>query len=517
MTWIVIGEEKGKVKLVSGKQVDGILPKGSYLTIDDNGFKTILRVDESHQIERYNPTPLVIDMDLGTLEQEQRCQNIILATRLGDFSGREDGLLNYIRPQTKARRSTQEEINHALGSPQKGPQVFLATIQSCQNQLLRDGDGNPITVRLNEEMFYHQILICGKTGSGKTVANKYLAQYFTEEMKGAALLINVKEFDFLKMDRPSMAEDAAVRSEWASIKVSPHGVRNFVVYYPATSRIDARSGVNLSACIPITLDVKKIDPDSLVGLLQNISDVGALSLPDIFRYWLHTVEDNGEPYSFNDFVDNFNRAEDTQRTFTTMNQRGDMLSTTLHPSTYHNIKRSLSNAAVFFDNKDARSLEVTDILSPGKMSVIDVTANNAVQFGSILLRDILHKIVEARRSGIIDVPILIVIDEVHKFYGDSSSMEALGELDTICRTGRSQHIGVVFSSQNPSDMPQGLASVVNTKIFFKSDQASTRIAGFKVSDEELEMLRKGYAIAAIHEMSQVKAIKFPLALAGVGV
>lgn len=517
MTWIVIGEDKGKIKLVSGKDIDAILPKGSYLTVEDGMNKSILRVDESHQIEQYNPTPLVIEMDLGTLKQEQRCQNIILASRIGDTSNREDGMLDYIKPQSKARRSTQEEINLALGSPQRGPQVLLATIQSCQNQLLRDAGGSPIAVKLNEDMYYHQILICGKTGSGKTVANKYLAQYFTEEMKGAALLINVKEVDFLKMDKPSVTEETAITNEWASMGVKAHGVRNFVIYHPATANIDPKTGVNKSICKPITLDVKKIDPDSLVGLLQNISDVGALNLPDIFRHWLYTMENAGRSFTFNDFVDYFNRAEDNQRRFDARNQRGDTTPTTLHPSTYHNIKRSLSSAAIFFDNRDAKTLEVSDILSPGKMSVIDVTANNAVQFGAILLRDVLHKVVEARRNGASDVPILIVIDEVHRFYGDSSSMEALGELDTICRTGRSQRIGVIFSSQNPSDIPPGLSNVINTKIFFKSDQTSTRVAGLKVSDEELEMLKKGYAIAAIHEMSQVKVIKFPLSLAGVGV
>ena len=40
--------------------------------------------------------------------------------------------------------------------------------------------GNYITARLPEDMFFHQMMVCGKTGSGKTVALKYLAQYFTE-------------------------------------------------------------------------------------------------------------------------------------------------------------------------------------------------------------------------------------------------------------------------------------------------------------------------------------------------
>ena len=104
---------------------------------------------------------------------------------------------------------------------------------------------------------------------------------------------------------------------------------------------------------------------------------------------------------------------------------------------------------------------------------------------------------------------------MHQFYNTDSSKEALGDLDTICRTGRSKHIGVIFSSQNPTDIPKGLASVINTKIFFKSDISSAKSFGVRVSEEEMESLKKGYAVAIIHELSQLKVLKFPMSLSGV--
>ena len=45
MSWIVIGEEKGKIKLVSKSDTDGLLPKGSYLTAEHGDSKFILRVE----------------------------------------------------------------------------------------------------------------------------------------------------------------------------------------------------------------------------------------------------------------------------------------------------------------------------------------------------------------------------------------------------------------------------------------------------------------------------------------
>src|SRR3989338_9501500 len=99
MTWIVIGEKNGKILLTSKSIVSGILPKGAYLTVEDGETKFILRVDDSQQLEPYSPSPMIIDMDLSPLTQDQKCQNMISAYRVKDLSNREDGLIDYIKPQ----------------------------------------------------------------------------------------------------------------------------------------------------------------------------------------------------------------------------------------------------------------------------------------------------------------------------------------------------------------------------------------------------------------------------------
>jgi len=101
------------------------------------------------------------------------------------------------------------------------------------------------------------------------------------------------------------------------------------------------------------------------------------------------------------------------------------------------------------------------------------------------------------------------------FYNTTASSEALGDLDTICRTGRSQEIGIIFASQNPQDIPKGLSSVINTKIFFKTDSSIVKTLGVNVTVSEVEGLKKGYALCSIHDLSQLKIIKFPLAYSGV--
>jgi len=135
MEWIVLGEKNGKILLVSKSSITGMLPKGSFLTIHEGETKFILRVEDSFQHEPYAPSPMIIDMDLSPLEQDRTCKNIIVAYRAYDYSSRKDGLIDYIKPQSKATRSNQEEIDAALGCTKDGPKVFVATVQYNQNQL----------------------------------------------------------------------------------------------------------------------------------------------------------------------------------------------------------------------------------------------------------------------------------------------------------------------------------------------------------------------------------------------
>lgn len=517
MNWIVLGEKNGLIQLVSKNQVSGMLPKGSFLTVEEGESKFVLRVEGSSQLEPYSPTPLVVDMDLSPLGQDRVCKNVLTAQRVFSFGTRTDGLIDYIRPQSIARLSNQTEIDSAMGVAGGGPKVFAATVQYEQNQVLKDASGKPITVSLPTDMFFHQMLICGKTGSGKTVSIKYLSQYIVEQFGGAVLAVNVKDVDLLKMDKPSVTKSQDIRLEWAALGSEPHGIENYVVYHPANSPMSPTRGVTRKICKPITLDVTRIDPESLTGLMQNISDIGAMNFPNIFRFWQEQerARTNKRAFRFLNFVEYFRRGEDDGYMFQTLNLRGDQSEVKLHRGTFDNILRNLDVAVEFFDNEKATVIDETDILQPGKMSVIDVAGKNGIQFGSILLRDLLHKIVSAKSDQRSSVPILIIIDEVHQFYNTDASLEALGDLDTITRTGRSQQIGVIFSSQNPQDIPRGLSSVINTRIFFKSDVTQAKATGASISLQEMESLKAGYAVATIHDLSQLRVLKFPLAFSGV--
>ena len=518
MTWIVQSGEDGFVKLVSSSNVDGMLPIGSFLTVSSEKSKFVLRVDKSYQEVPYEPSSLVIDMDLSSIKEDLKSQNVVKAYRVRDLSSRDDGLIDFIEPLSKAERSTSDEINQAMRQNNiNGPKIFVSTVYSSENKILKDRDQKLVSIKLPEDAFYHQIIITGKTGSGKTAAMKYLSQYFVEELGGSVLAINVKDNDFLRMNIPTSNESLATKNEWMALGGTKHGVQNFSVFYPAASPIPRSEISNASVYRKVTFDIKTLEPEAFIGLLNNITDTAAQNLPNIFRYWRdEQMKRTTDKITFKAFTD-FISSRRKERTYPAKNSKGEILEDIpIHSGTIENVIRNLNYASDFFDNNDATSLSAEDILQPGKMSVIDIAdVDHGFTFGSILLRDLLHRIVELKKAKKYEVPVLIVIDEVHQFYNSDSSREALGDLDTISRTGRSEKIGVIFASQNPADMPSGLSNVINTKFMFRSEDIQGMSKLIPLGREEMASLDQGFCAAMMHNLPEVRTVKFPLPYAGI--
>ena len=520
MEMITLKEDNGKIVLVSkGSDPDGILQYGTHLTIidEEKGRSFVLRVEESYQVTPYDISPLLSDMDIKPLIQDQGVKNVVKATLIAEIPSREDGKSSIIRPLTKARLSNQGEIDISY-RVSEGVPIFPATayVRSCQT--LRNESGNSIKVNIPEDFFFHQTLITGATGSGKTVAMKYLAQYFAEQLAsydkvfpGSVLAVNVKEEDFLYMDKPTENYSPRDEKEWKDLGFTPHGLGSFRVYYPGNKPPLYSNKVDRHKCEGITINVKNLNPENLSGLIQNLTLQGSDQLPSIFRYWQTNYMDSRS--TIHDFIKYFDDPE-KKREFLVLTSNEDEYTFKMHSSTYNSVRNALQMSSEFFDSEGSKELKAMDILEPRKMSVIDVGTKRAVGFGSVLLRDILDKIYQAKSEKVIDTPVLIIIDEVHEFYGNTKSREALETLDAIARKGRSLGIGVIFASQNPEDLPSGLSKVVNSQISFKGTIGKINIKSQFFDPEALE---PGFAVAKIYGLSQIKLIKFPLTLGGLSI
>jgi hypothetical protein len=520
--WIVTGSEKDSVMIVSSKKVDGILPIGSYLTVtDSNNIKHVLFVEKSYQKSLFEPSPLVVDAELPMLTQDQECKNIIIARKIREFPLRSDGLFSFVKPNETARRTTQQEINEIFTS-QEGYPVFLATDFLRQNSTLREDSGRMIYVKIPFESLYLQTMICGQTGSGKTVAMKHLMERFLEHEKGAVLAINVKGIDLLTMDQPTTLSKEKLRlqteEEWKTLGFSRKEGGEFSIYIPA-SKQKHKEGVTQNRVRRITLRTRDLEPNSLLGVLQSVTDRAAEALPNIFRYWKEKV--HAETQNFRSFISWFKglATKDNEYMFPTISQAGEESQLPIHPGTCAAILRSLESASYFFDSQEEDCLAIREdnIMVPGKLSVIDLSYKDTTIFGAVLLRHLLSRIYDAKavKGQYPEIPVLIVIDEVHQFYGSTASAQALEELNAIARMGRSEKIGVIFASQNPEDLPDGLTAIVNTRIFFRSLETVSRKFDIKDFTVELSSLENGFAMVSSVALPQVRFVKFPISLMGV--
>lgn len=524
--WIVTGAKGDQITLVSAKDSDEILPIGSYLTVKgSDGVKHILRVEKSEQFSLFEPSPLIVDTELPIMTQDQECKNIILATRILQ-SQTTNGQYKFIKPQEKAFKSTQDEINEIFRS-KKGFPVFLATHFLSRDSPLMDESNKFIYVKVPFESLYLQTMICGQTGSGKTVAMKYLIEQFLENEKGAVLAINVKGNDLLTMDQPTTFDkkpDLGEKSkdEWTTLGLTRPEMNKFAIYAPA-SKEKPKEGVNPDRVHLITLKAADLEPNSLLAVLETGSKVterAAESLPDIFRAW----KENpilGEIKTFRNFINYFKQfaTKENEFTFPTLKPSGEEGTAPLHQGTCRAIMQTLESVSNFFDSKESKAWAISEsnILIPGKLSVIDLSSKDTTIFGAVLLRHLLSRIYDAKTTGsqFNDIPVLIIIDEVHNFYRSGASTQALEELNAIARMGRSSRIGVVFASQTPEDLPPGLTAIVNTRILFRSLGTTGRKFDVKNLSVELSSLSDGYAAMSSVALPQVRFVKFPISQMGV--
>ncbi len=134
------------------------------------------------------------------------------------------------------------------------------------------------------------------------------------------------------------------------------------------------------------------------------------------------------------------------------------------------IKQALENrflSAAEWGIFSKEGLSVEDLLSPGKVSVLDVSYFGHMSSGwsvrgllvGLLSRRIYRKRVEARRKEEmstmrgrkqIDVPMTwIVMDEAHQFLPSEGKTPASGPLITLVKEGRQPGISVCFITQRP--------------------------------------------------------------------
>lgn len=145
---------------------------------------------------------------------------------------------------------------------------------------------------------------------------------------------------------------------------------------------------------------------------------------------------------------------------------------------------------------------------------------------SIAAFRVLNKVFEwkltSSRRRILTQPVLIVIDEAHRFFpsrggGREDYIEHVsGMIDRIARLGRARRLGLIFSTHSPRDVHDIILQLTNTKIILRMDKSQISVLDIPSEYRELILRssdRVGVVKSHILRMGYI-SFRTPLPLAG---
>ncbi|MET0406589.1 MAG: ATP-binding protein, partial [Cystobacter sp.] len=167
-----------------------------------------------------------------------------------------------------------------------------------------------------------------------------------------------------------------------------------------------------------------------------------------------------------------------------------------------------------FDVGATLGVDYDSMLTPGRVSVIDLSDTDSPQLNNLVIADILRGLQERQeeryqraqeQNSFVD-PALIIIEEAHEFLSASriAQMPVLFEqVARIAKRGRKRWLGLVFVTQLPQHLPNEVLGLLNNFIIHKMTD-STVISRMQKSvggiDESLwsrvPQLAPGQAIAS---------------------
>ncbi|MFL5344191.1 MAG: ATP-binding protein [Hyalangium sp.] len=131
-----------------------------------------------------------------------------------------------------------------------------------------------------------------------------------------------------------------------------------------------------------------------------------------------------------------------------------------------------------FDVGAAPGVDYDSMLTPGRVSVIDLSDTDSPQLNNLVIADILRGLQERQEERYqraqeqnrpVD-PVLIIIEEAHEFLSASriTQMPVLFEqVARIAKRGRKRWLGLVFVTQLPQHLPTEVLGLLNNFIIHK--------------------------------------------------
>ena len=328
--------------------------------------------------------------------------------------------------------------------------------------------------------------IFGTVGSGKTNSSQVLIE--EASAAGWAVVVLDVEGEYISMDKPNseLERTPGLKKKAEQYQIKPEGLKKFQVYHPANT--DSKRKDSLEFSIPFgsltsyelsaIMGMNDTQTDNFTTLWdKQIADITTRSRPKTPKNQWKAIDENKfdeEPeypeMTIQSLLDKLN--EELKE------QKGSSKSSFLV------VKRLLGRLKRFgiFDSTDDL-IDTSDLLKPGKVSVLDLSNSYTVQVNNIVIAYLLRKLFDQKIKNPDLPPTMIFIEEAHTFVSreNAAKMEALlDRLREVTRRGRKRWLGLCFISQQPSHLPEEIFELCNTKIIHQTT-GSRNLNALKIS------------------------------------
>ncbi len=419
-----------------------------------------------------------------------------------------------------------EEIENQLVPPRYRPRpnspVFPLGPAETERVLKVEGDArlgtvvgqDEIVVRIpttSKAVLPRHTGIIGTTGGGKSTTVSALVGQL-QQAGVATILIDV-EGEYTQVDQPTT--NASMLTALRQRGLDPAGVKDLRVYH-LVGRETSRE-IDGGLATPFQLQFSDLSPYAVMEILElpeaqadrfyKAYDTTRQLLRDLkifghteadqkvlreldeletghprltLSYLLDTAEAFRHQVAKDDGEVNFFNPEFSSRSKQVMQRVAPAASRSSHELSWlgligrlHRLRR-----LGIFDNPDAAPIKDEDLISPGRVSVIDLSDTDSPQVNNLVIADILRRTQRAQESAVAatqrarrkPTPVVVVIEEAHEFL----SKERINQMPTlfqqvarIAKRGRKRWLGLVFVTQLPQHLPDEVLGLLNNWVLHK--------------------------------------------------
>ncbi len=312
----------------------------------------------------------------------------------------------------------------------------------------------------SKDVLPRNIGIFGTVGAGKSNSVQVLVE--EASLRGWAVIMLDLEAEYTAMDQPTTQEHLVPRLQRFGLQ--PRGVADFHVYHPLScpsDRPDSKA---------FTLRLADFDSSVTAELLQTtLGERNALlDCIDYYQQKYYTSVRTSDLDRENELLDCSPQAKlpfTVQSLRTRAQERSPRNSESLDYIGLTNKLLLLVHSGAF-DQPNVRGLDIKEMLQPGRVNVIDVSAANDL-VKNLVTADLLRKAFAYKCVNPDVPPALLVIEEAHSFMSRErvQTMQAtLQMLRNVARRGRKRWLSLAFVSQQPGHLPAEIFELCNTRI-----------------------------------------------------